>query len=198
MNRHDLKTAVDAEIVKQVIDGDVDAFEHLLKKYKNLVLKIVKKHVPYEQVEETAQDVFVRAYQSLPSFKKADSFKPWLSAIGVRTCYDFWRKHYRSREMLMSSLSDDHRDWLDQILSNRSYESWQERYRQEEARKVLDWALSKLSTEDKMVLELIYLEGRTGKEVADLLGWSVANVKVRAFRSRKKLHKLLLKSGRDR
>jgi RNA polymerase sigma-70 factor, ECF subfamily len=56
---------------------------------------------------------------------------------------------------------------------------------------MLDWAMDRLSPEDRMVVELIYLEGLSGKEAADLLGWSVANVKVRAFRSRNKLRKLL-------
>ena len=65
---------------------------------------------------------------------------------------------------------------------------------QQEAREVLDWALNKLSAEDRMVIELVYLEGLSGKEAAELLGWSVTNVKVRSFRSRKKLQKLLMKA----
>jgi len=47
-----------------------------------------------------------------------------------------------------------------------------------------------------MVLELIYMEGLSVREAAGLLGWSMANVKIRAFRSRKKLHKLLKDTGR--
>ena len=60
-----------------------------------------------------------------------------------------------------------------------------------EAGEVLEWALERLSPEDRTVLELIYLEGFSGKEVALQLGWSVANVKIRSFRSRRKLEKLL-------
>jgi RNA polymerase sigma-70 factor (ECF subfamily) len=56
---------------------------------------------------------------------------------------------------------------------------------------LLDWALAKLSPEDRMVIELVYLEELSVKEAADLLGWSAANVKVRSFRSRKKLHSLI-------
>jgi len=57
----------------------------------------------------------------------------------------------------------------------------------------LDWALERLPAEDRMVLELVYLEDRSVKEAARLLGWTAANVKVRSFRSRRKLHKLLNK-----
>jgi RNA polymerase sigma-70 factor (ECF subfamily) len=185
------RTPSDAEIIRRIIDGDVNSFEYLLKKYRDHVLRIIKSHIPYHEVEEMAQEVFVRAYQALPGFKQEGSFRQWLSAIAVRTCYDFWRKRYRSREIPMSDLSEKHRDWLENTLSYQSDQSFRERGRQKEAREVLDWALSKLSPRDRMALELVYLEGLSVKEAADLLQWSVANVKVRSFRSRKKLEKVL-------
>jgi RNA polymerase sigma-70 factor (ECF subfamily) len=114
----------------------------------------------------------------------------------VRTCYDYWRKHYRYREIPMSSLSEAHREWLDRILSDVSVTSWEDVSRRREAREILDWGLNQLSAADRMVLELVYLEGESVKEAARLLGWSVANVKVRAFRARRKINKLLLQSGR--
>jgi RNA polymerase sigma-70 factor (ECF subfamily) len=181
----------DLHIVRHVLDGDVNAFEHLLQRYKNYVFSIVRKHVPYSQVDETAHDVFVRAYQSLRTFKGKSSFKRWLSSIAVRTCCDYWRKRYRSRELPISSLSDDHLDWLEKVMSNQSRDSSYEQRAGEEAREMLDWALSHLSAENRLVLELVYLEGLSGKEAAELLGWSVANVKIRSFRSRKKLRKIL-------
>ncbi|MCD6569315.1 MAG: sigma-70 family RNA polymerase sigma factor [Deltaproteobacteria bacterium] len=180
----------DIEIIRRVIDGDVNAFEYLLIKYKEHVMKIATKHVPFDQVQETAHDAFVRAYQSLPTFKMENNFKRWLSAITVRTCYDYWRKQYRSREVPMSSLSEKHQDWLEGVISDRSSHAFNERSKQKEARELLDWALDKLSAEDRMVLELVYLEDLPGKEAADLLGWSIANVKIRSFRARNKLKHL--------
>lgn len=184
-------TSGDAEIVEQVVAGDVHAFEHLLRKYQNHVVILLKKHLPYDQIEETAQDVFIRAYRSLPTFRGESSFKQWLSTIAVRTCYDFWRKHYKSRELPMSSLTENHQVWLEEAIAAQSSQSFHEQSLQKEAREILDWALDRLSAADRMVLELVYLEGYSLKEAADLLGWSIANVKVRSFRSRKKLHKLL-------
>ncbi len=181
----------DNEIVSRVLDGDVNAFERLLKRYEDHVLMIAKRHIPYAHIEEIAQDVFVRAYESLPSFKKKTRFKPWLSTIAVRTCYDFWRKAYRSREVPMSTLTEKHRDWVEQVMSDQSNRSFYKDVSQKEARELLDWALDRLTAKDRMVLELIYFEGLSGKETAELLGWSVANVKVRSFRSRRKLRKLL-------
>ncbi len=182
----------DAEVVRRVIEGEINAFESLLLRYKDLVVEVVKKHVPYNEVEETAHDVFVRAYQSLSTFEERSSFRQWLSTIAVRACYDFWRKRYRSRELPMSSLTEEHRGWLEKVVSHRSEQSFDAEDSQRKARELLDWALDRLPPEDRMVLELVYLEGRSGREAAGLLGWSVANVKVRSLRARRKLRKLLV------
>jgi RNA polymerase sigma-70 factor (ECF subfamily) len=182
----------DVEIISRILNGDVNSFEHLLDRYQDHVLRIVKKHVPYGDAEDTIQDVFIRVYKALPNFKEKGSFKQWLSAIAVKTCYDFWRKRYRSKELPMSDLTENHREWLKKTLSDQSGRSFQEERREEKAKELLDWAMNKLSAKDRMVLELVYFEGLSMKEVAGLLGWSTANVKVRSFRSRKKLETLLM------
>ena len=183
----------DIEIIEQVLQGDVNAFEAVVKRYEKHVLNILKKHLPYEQIEETAQEVFIRIYQSLPGFRQKSSFKHWLSSIAVRTCYDFWRKRYKSQEFSISSLSEKQQNLVQQVMYDRSSQSFYEDSLKKEAREILDWALDRLSAEDRMVLELVYLEGLTAKEAAELLGWSAANVKIRSFRSRKKLHNILKK-----
>jgi RNA polymerase sigma-70 factor (ECF subfamily) len=181
----------DAEIIRRVIEGDVNAFEDLLKRYEQHVLNILKKHIPYIQIEETAQEVFFRAYQGLPTVKQTGSFKQWISAVAIRACYDFWRRQYRSREIPMSDLTERHRRWLEDVISDQSDRSYHENRLQKEASELLDWALGKLSAADRMVFELVYLEGLSGRETANLLGWSVANVKVRSHRCRKKIKKLI-------
>ena len=109
---HEESFLTDEDIVQQVVHGDVNAFEKLLDRYQNYVLKVVTKHVPYEQIEEVTHHVFIRAYTSLPTFKQTNSFKAWLSSVAVRTCYDFWRKQYRSREISTSSLSKEQQQWI--------------------------------------------------------------------------------------
>jgi RNA polymerase sigma-70 factor (ECF subfamily) len=196
MDLMDLTAAADALIVQQVIDGDTEAFAILLTRHRHHVLGIVRKHAPYDEAEEIAQEVFIRAYQSLPGLEKQDRFKHWISAIAVKTCCDFWRKKYRSREISISDFSTEQCNRLDQILSSRSNQDWIEDNARREVREMLDQALNHLSPEDRMALELVYLEGLSCREAADLLGWTIVNVKVRAFRSRKKLHSLLSKPGR--
>ena len=184
-------TASDMEIVRRVVGGDINAYEHLLTKYKPYVMQIVARRLPHQFVEETAHDVFVRAYQSLPSINSRTAFKPWLATISIRTCHDFWRKRYRSRELPISSLAENHQEWLKQVVATESIRSLEEKGRQQEARELLHWALEQLSPDDRMVLESVYFEERSGRETAKLLGLSVANVKVRTYRARNKLKKVL-------
>ncbi len=188
----DRSDSFDTEIICRVIGGDVNAFELLLKKYKNHVFSIVKKHIPCQHAEETVQDVFVTVYQSLHTFKGKSSFKRWLSAIATRTCYDFWRKTYKSHEIPMSALSEKQQDRIEEVMADDSVRSAAAKGRQKEAQEILEWALNRMSAKDRMVLELVYLEGMSGKEAARLLGWSVVNVKVRCHRARKKIEKLLV------
>ena len=184
----------DSGYIERIINSEKDAFSHIIKKYKMYVFKIINRHVPYADAEEVAHEAFIRIYESLAQFRGPQGFRQWMAAIATRTCYDYWRRAYRSKEVPMGSLSDEHRAWLERAASEQV--SGEDIARQAEAREVLEYALSRLSAEDRMVLELIYLEGLSVREAAGLLGWSMANVKIRAFRSRKKLHKLLKDTGR--
>ena len=181
----------DTQIIRQVLDGKINAFELLLERYRQHVLRIVKKHIPFDQIEEVAHDVFVRAYQALPSCQQPDRFPQWLSAVAVRTCYDFWRAKYRKREVPMSSLSEQQQRWVDAVISTQSQAAYASHGDDQDRYEVLHVALNRLSPEDRMVVELVHLEGYSHKEAANLLGWSTANVKIRAFRARKQLHKFL-------
>jgi len=185
----------DNEVVARVLEGRVNEFETLLRRHSDLVLRIVKRHVPFQEAEEVSQDVFVRAYESLPSFQRKSVFSRWLSSIAVRTCYDFWRRAYRCREVPLTQLTERHQEWLEEVVSGESVETLRETGALEEAKDLLNWALAKMTPEDRMVLELIHLEGLSVKEVSGLLGWSIANVKVRSFRARKKMEELLTSLG---
>jgi RNA polymerase sigma-70 factor (ECF subfamily) len=192
------KTREDDAMIARVLDGNPDAFEGIIARYEDRVLRILKKHLPADCVEEIAQETFIRAYRSLPTYKGKGGLQAWLSSIALRTCYDFWRKRYRSPEFPMSDLSEEGQHRVERVLADRSGEHFREEDERKEAEALLDWALDRLSPADRMVLELVYLEGKSVKETAALMGWSVANVKVRSFRSRKKLQKLLTDLAAER
>lgn len=184
-------TVDDAAVIDRVIGGDTDAFELLMIKYETAVLNRVRRHIPDEARQDVVQDVFIRAYRSLGTCRNKDRFSAWLASVSVKTCYDFWRKRYRSKEMAASTLTTVQQDWLDEASALRGREADQRRLARKEAREVLDWALARLGPEDRMVLELVHLQEMTVKDTAQLLDWSVANVKVRAHGSRRKLKEII-------
>jgi len=182
----------DQEIIARVLDGEVDIYAVLMDRYGRYIAAIVNRHVPEESVTEIVQEVFVRGFSSLHGLKNSNRFKPWIASIAVKTCCDFWRKRYKSREVPVSDFSESHQAWLEKAFSNTSRVDFERLARQKEAEETLSLGLAKLSPEDRMVVELVYLEGLTAREASELLGWSVVNVKVRCFRARKKLEKMLL------
>ena len=177
----------DDRVIEEVRSGNVDAFAELVNKYESRVFMIVRAHVPISAVEDVAQDVFVRAYRALSSFVGKSPFEHWLSGIATRTCFDYWRKTYRSREHSVSSVTPEQSDWMEQILATESRSRYDELTRREEAVELLQTALGSLPAADRTVLTLVHIEKHSVREAADLLGFSLVNVKVRLHRARRKL-----------
>jgi RNA polymerase sigma-70 factor (ECF subfamily) len=181
----------DNAVIRDVLEGDVNAFALLMDRYQGYVSVIATKHVPRDNVEEVAHETFVRAYRSLGTFQARTPFKHWLSKIAVRCCYDFWRAHYRNRETPMSSFPEEAHPWIEGLLAARPESSSGGHDRRPEALRLLRWAMERLSAEDRMVLTLVHLEEHTVAEAAEMLHWSVPKVKIRAYRARKKLRRTL-------
>ena len=91
----------------------------------------------------------------------------------------------------MSGLSMPHQRWLEHVIAEESNASFFDEINRKEAAEILKWALYQLPEKDKTVLELIYFQDYSIKETAKILGWSQAAVKVRAYRARQKLQKML-------
>jgi RNA polymerase sigma-70 factor, ECF subfamily len=183
----------DDEIIRRVLTGDTDLFEKLLTRYQEHVGRIVAGHVPREMVDEVAHDVFVRAYTSLPTYSFRTPFSHWLSTIAVRSCYDAWRSISARKDISLSGFSDasEQQQWVEHVLATESKERFDVMVRQQDATNLLQGALAQLSPENRMVVTLVHLEGYSVREAAELLGWSVVNVKVRAHRARQQLRKIL-------
>jgi RNA polymerase sigma-70 factor, ECF subfamily len=186
----------DGELLQHIRHGEIDRYADLISRYQRHVIRIVSRRVPEDRTEEIAHDVFVRAYVGLAQFSGSVSFEHWLAGIAVRTCYDFWRGRKRE-ELPVSALTNDHHRWIEQTLAAQSEEQFHNQVRRREATEVLEWALGQLSPENRAVVTLVHLDGHSVREAAQLLGWSVVNVKVRAHRARQILRTLLLERKRQ-
>jgi RNA polymerase sigma-70 factor (ECF subfamily) len=181
----------EAEIVRRVLNGDVNAFARLVDAHGALVLSIALKHVPRDKAAELAHETFVRAFEKLGTFRGDKPFSHWLARIAISRCAEYWRGRQRNREDAVSSLSQDCRDWIETVCAGGGEANTETLAERSEARLLLDWALGQLSPDDRLVLTMTHLEGQALEEVAGLMGWSVSKVKVRSHRARRKLRELL-------
>src|SRR5881227_4459774 len=104
----------EAELIAAVIKGDAASFEPLVQRYSPRVFATARRYARREsEVEDIVQEVFLKAFQKLRSFRGDAPFEHWLMRLAVRTCYDFLRAHQRNRESTFSELSEPEANWLD-------------------------------------------------------------------------------------
>src|SRR5437899_4713305 len=97
----------EAELIGAVLEGDAASFEPLVEKYSPRVFATARRYARREsEVEDIVQEVWLKAYQKLRSFRGEAPFEHWLMRLAVRTCYDFLRRHQRNREATFSELSE--------------------------------------------------------------------------------------------
>jgi RNA polymerase sigma-70 factor (ECF subfamily) len=144
-------------------------------------------------VEEAAQEVFLKAFTQLKSFEGRGSMEGWLTRIATNTCLNMVRSAKRRPELTVSDLTEDENKWLDEQLSDFASEPASSVEETLIAADLADRVLGVLPAEDQLALLMMDGEDATVKEVAEATGWSESNVKVRAFRARKKLREAMEK-----
>lgn len=183
----------DAELIAAVLKGDTASFEPLVKRYQPRVFGTARRYARREsEIEDIVQEVFLKAFQKLASYRAEAPFEHWLMRLAVRTCYDFLRRHQRNREMNFTDMTEAETDWLERFNANPADTS----ERAAAARELVGRVLAQLSPDARLVITLLELEDRSVKEIAQLTGWSVPLVKVRAFRARAQMRKCLEKMMR--
>ena len=185
----------DTELISAVLKGDVKSFEPLAKRYQPRIFATARRYARREsEVEDIVQEVFIKAFQKLASFRGEAPFEHWLMRLTVRTCFDFLRAHQRNRETSFSELSDEEGDWLERVKAGPD----DVRDDVNAAKQLVERVLAQLSPESRLVITLLEIEDRTVKEIAELTGWSMPLVKVRAFRARAQMRKLLERIAKEK
>ena len=185
----------DSELIAAVLKGDPASFEPLIKKYQPRVFATARRYARREsEVEDIVQEIFLKAYQKLGSFRAEAPFEHWLMRLAVRTCYDFLRGHQRNRETAFTELSESETEWLDRFVVQPDTAS----ENASAARDLINKIMDQLSPAARLVITLLEIEERSVKEIAAMTGWSVPLVKVRAFRARAEMRKILARISRDK
>src|SRR6185295_5321547 len=168
----------DADLIAAVLKGNSSRFEPLVQKYSPRLFATARRYARRDsEVEDIVQEIWTKAYAHLGTFRGDAPFEHWLMRLAVRTCYDFLRKHQRNRETSFTELSEPENDWLERHVTGGGPETEQAAA----AKLLVDRLLAQLSPQARLVITLLELEERTIKEIAQLTGWSLPLVKVRAF-----------------
>ena len=175
----------DIQIINQVLQGDQQSFEELIKRYQHFVFTIALRYVRNrEDAEEIAQDVFVKAYRSLADFKGNAKFNTWLYTIAVNTTKTFLRKV----KLPVDSL--DHvkiSETVDKQHSGNGADLTEQRSMQ----LLINQAIGLLSPEDAIVITLFYKAEQSIEETGLIMGLTPNAVKVRLHRARLRLKEKL-------
>jgi RNA polymerase sigma-70 factor, ECF subfamily len=172
----------DERLIQATLAGDDEAFAALVRRYRSRVFGIASRFARNDhELDDVCQEIFIKAYRNLANFRGDAPFGHWLSRVAVRACYDLLRKTRRDRANV--SL-DSVNVTLTDIEAYKFVEA-------SETRELLEFALGHLNAKDRLVITLLELEEKSVREVAELTGWTESNVKVRAFRARQALKKIL-------
>ena len=175
--------------VARVRQGDESAARALLAQLHPLVLKLVRAHRPRRTDEEDlVQTVFMKAFTKLDQFSGAVPLEHWVSRIAVNTCLKAMRYERVRPEIRLSDLTEEEEQVVQRLASTQ--DDLPETV-DAMSRELLDRLLAMLSAEDRLVVTLLNLEQKTVAQVRQVTGWSTPLVKVRAFRARQKMKRLL-------
>ncbi|HNS05183.1 MAG TPA: sigma-70 family RNA polymerase sigma factor [Candidatus Saccharicenans sp.] len=175
------------EVVKLAQQGDKEAFSVLVRNYQNkvfgLAINIVRNH---ETADDLAQEIFIKAYQSLPRFRFQSEFSTWLYQIAINHIRDHLRKHKKEKNDLrldeIPEISGEEKEASEQ-LANRQEEEYRKRLLREK--------LEEMPEKYRLILSLRDIQGLSYEEISKMLKLSAGTVDSRLHRARRLLRKKL-------
>ena len=175
--------------LRHVRAGDEMAARHLMAHLTPLVTKIVRSHLPRRTSEEDLmQAVFIKVFTRLDQYRGEVPLTHWVSRVAVNTCLNEISREKVRPELRHADLSEDEEAVLQNLAANTADLPAEQSVA---SRELVEKMLAKLNPEDRLVVTLLHLEGRSVEEVRAATGWSTPLVKVRAFRARLKMKKHL-------
>ena len=181
----------DIYYIEQVLAGKNNAYSYIVDRHKNKAFNLAFRICGnYEEAEELTQDSFLKAYKALNSFKMKSSFVTWF----YRIVYNTTISHVRLKKKGVLSLEDFPADATDFIGTNTNEEEAEKEYRNS----LVNFALQKISEEERGLISLYYYEDMSTDEIADVTGISKSNIKVKLFRARQKMQEIIEKTEKKR
>jgi RNA polymerase sigma factor (sigma-70 family) len=176
----------DQTLIRSTLNGDQAAFAALVDRYQAFVFTLVRRRVSEREIaEELAQDVFLKAYRFLSSFKGNSKFSTWLYTIAHTTCLS----HLRLKAPSALLPGDDKVIHFSDLSQNNNDHTQQTDLKARQRR--IELAIESLGGDDREIVTLFYQGGLKVEEISTVMNMSASNIKVRLFRSRQILKEKL-------
>jgi RNA polymerase sigma-70 factor, ECF subfamily len=190
-----VQSADDRELVRRAQADDKEAFEELIRRHQHRVFAVASGILrKREDVEDIAQQAFVKAYFSLKRFDQRSAFSTWLYKITVNECWDMLRKKKVRPLVYESDLSEEQARQV--IASEEKVHVGPDVSERLETREQVNRLLDLLDERDRWMLILKEVEGFSIEEIAEILGLNANTVKVRLFRARRRIVTQMKARGR--
>jgi len=178
---------VEFELIRRAQQGDSAAFNDIVLAYRKRTMGTISRLIARtEDVEDVAQEVFLRLYFSLDQLRAPEVFEPWLYRLTVNAAYDYLRKQRRRPEFRMSDLSEQQVMMADAAAGGRAEQDDQQ---QRKVREKVDSLLGAVSEADRVLLLMKEVEGLSLRELEKIYRVKENALKVRLFRARQRVLK---------
>jgi RNA polymerase sigma-70 factor (ECF subfamily) len=180
-------------LVEAALRHDDEAAGELVRRLYPLVAKIVRSHRPRRTPEEDlCQMIFIRMFQRLHQFSGKVPIEHWVSRIAVNTCLNQIESEKVRPELRHADLTEEEQAVVENLATSAEELAPDKQFA---SRQLVDHLLDLLKPAERLVIDLLYLQGRSIEEIRKLTGWTAALVKVRAFRARRKMKAQLDRLG---
>jgi len=177
--------ADERQLVHRAQAGDEAAYEALVRIHQHRVIAVASRLLRGSgDAEDVAQQVFVKAYFSLPRFDLRSKFSTWIYKIAVNECWNHLRKKKARPLVYEADLTEEQSERFEGEAQRSSGVDPEEAARQHD---LAEWLLSQVDEVDRNMFELKEIQGFSIDEIAEMLGLNANTVKVRLFRARGKL-----------
>jgi RNA polymerase sigma-70 factor (ECF subfamily) len=176
---------VEFEQIQKARSGDDAAFNQVVLAYRKRIMGTIARLIGRpEDVEDVAQEVFLRLYYSLDQLRTPEVFEPWLHRLTVNASYDYLRKQRRRNESRMADLSEQQVVMADATAGGKANS---DQKHQTQVKELLDSLMASLSQEDQILLKLKEVEGLSLRELEKIYRVKENALKVRLFRARQRV-----------
>ncbi len=180
----------DQALVERVQHGDKKAFDLLVIKYQQRIMKVLSRFVrDPSEVQDLAQEAFIKAYRALPNFRGDSAFYTWLYRIAINTAKNYMVA--QGRRPPKDDIEATEAESYDGESALKDYASPEREVLRDEIRETIFKAMDELPEDLKTAITLRELEGMSYEEIADVMGCPIGTVRSRIFRAREAIDKQL-------